>query len=34
MALFTKEDVPPNWQSYIAKNREVFQSDWSRNPGG
>jgi ferredoxin len=26
-AIFTEEEVPPNWQSYIAKNRDVFKSD-------
>jgi NAD-dependent dihydropyrimidine dehydrogenase PreA subunit len=26
-AIFTEEEVPPNWKSYIAKNRDVFKSD-------
>jgi NAD-dependent dihydropyrimidine dehydrogenase PreA subunit len=26
-AIFTEEEVPPNWQSYTAKNRDVFTSD-------
>src|SRR6266446_9275568 len=26
-AIFTEEEVPPNWESYIAKNRDVFKSD-------
>ena len=26
-AIFVEEDVPPQWQSFIAKNRDVFQSD-------
>jgi ferredoxin len=26
-AIFTEEEVPPNWGSYIAKNRDVFKSD-------
>jgi len=30
-AIFPEEDVPPNMQSYIAKNRDVFNSD---NPPG
>jgi len=25
-AIFTEEEGPPNWESYIAKNREVFKS--------
>jgi len=25
-AIFSEEEVPPNWASYIAKNRDVFQS--------
>ncbi|MGH7579188.1 MAG: ferredoxin [Gemmatimonadales bacterium] len=31
-AIFTEEEVPPDWQSYTAKNRDVFQSD--NPPGG
>jgi len=31
-AIFTEEDVPPDWVSYTAKNRDVFQSD--NPPGG
>jgi ferredoxin len=30
-AIFTEEEVPPDWQSYTAKNRDVFKSD---NPPG
>ncbi len=30
-AIFTEEDVPPEWQSFIAKNRDAFQGD---NPPG
>jgi hypothetical protein len=30
-AIFPEEDVPANMQSYIAKNRDVFNSD---NPPG
>jgi ferredoxin len=30
-AIFTEEEVPPDWQSYAAKNRDVFKSD---NPPG
>jgi hypothetical protein len=26
-AIFTEEEVPPEWQAYTAKNRDVFQSD-------
>ena len=26
-AIFTEEEVPPNWASYTAKNRDVFRSD-------
>jgi hypothetical protein len=26
-AIFTEEDVPPDWASYTAKNRDVFQSE-------
>jgi len=26
-AIFPEEEVPPDWQSYTAKNRGVFQSD-------
>ena len=25
-AIFPEEDTPPQWTSYIAKNRDVFQS--------
>ena len=25
-AIFPEEDTPPQWKSYIAKNRDVFQS--------
>ena len=25
-AIFPEEDTPDNWKSYIAKNRDVFQS--------
>jgi len=25
-AIFTEEEVPPEWASYIVKNRDVFQS--------
>jgi ferredoxin len=31
-AIFTEEDVPADWESYIAKNRDVFKSD--HPPGG
>jgi len=30
-AIFPEEDTPPQWKSYIAKNRDVFQSE---NPPG
>jgi NAD-dependent dihydropyrimidine dehydrogenase PreA subunit len=30
-AIFDEEEVPPNWASYTAKNRDVFMSD---NPPG
>ena len=30
-AIFDEEEVPPNWASYTAKNRDVFKSD---NPPG
>jgi hypothetical protein len=30
-AIFDEEEVPPNWASYTAKNRDVFTSD---NPPG
>jgi ferredoxin len=30
-AIFTEEEVPPNWVSYIAKNRDAFKSE---NPPG
>ncbi len=30
-AIFTEEEVPPNWESYTAKNRDVFKSE---NPPG
>ena len=30
-AIFPEEDVPPQWKSFIAKNRDVFQGD---NPPG
>jgi ferredoxin len=30
-AIFTEEEVPPDWQSYTAKNRDVFKTD---NPPG
>jgi len=30
-AIFTEEDVPPEWTSFIAKNRDAFQGD---NPPG
>lgn len=30
-AIFPEEDVPPQYKSYIAKNRDVFQS---ANPPG
>jgi NAD-dependent dihydropyrimidine dehydrogenase PreA subunit len=30
-AIFPEEDVPPQWKSYTAKNRDVFLSD---NPPG
>ena len=30
-AIFDEEEVPPDWQSYTAKNRDVFKSD---NPPG
>ena len=30
-AIFPEEDTPPQWKSYIAKNREVFQG--SSPPG-
>jgi ferredoxin len=26
-AIFDEEEVPPNWASYTAKNRDVFKSD-------
>lgn len=26
-AIFTDAEIPPDWASYIAKNREVFKSD-------
>src|SRR2546428_3160393 len=26
-AIFPEEDTPPQWKSYIAKNRDVFQGD-------
>ncbi len=26
-AIFTEEEVPPEWTSYIAKNRDVFASE-------
>ena len=26
-AIFIDDEVPPNWGSYIAKNRDVFKSD-------
>jgi len=26
-AIFLDEDVPPQWKSFIAKNRDVFQGD-------
>jgi ferredoxin len=26
-AIFTEEEVPPAWEAYTAKNREVFTSD-------
>jgi NAD-dependent dihydropyrimidine dehydrogenase PreA subunit len=26
-AIFDEEEVPPDWQSYTAKNRDVFRSD-------
>jgi ferredoxin len=26
-AIFDEEEVPPNWASYTAKNRDVFTSD-------
>jgi hypothetical protein len=25
-AIFTEEETPPEWTSYIAKNRDVFTS--------
>ena len=25
--IFDEEEVPPNWASYTAKNRDVFTSD-------
>jgi NAD-dependent dihydropyrimidine dehydrogenase PreA subunit len=31
-AIFDEEEVPPDWQSYTAKNRDVFRSDTP--PGG
>jgi ferredoxin len=30
-AIFPEEDVPPQWKSFIAKNKDVFQGD---NPPG
>ena len=30
-AIFPEEDTPPQWKDYIAKNRDVFQSE---NPPG
>lgn len=30
-AIFPEEDTPPQWKDYIAKNRDIFQSD---NPPG
>jgi NAD-dependent dihydropyrimidine dehydrogenase PreA subunit len=30
-AIFPEEDVPPQWKSFIAKNKDVFQS---ANPPG
>jgi ferredoxin len=30
-AIFTEEELPANWESYTAKNRDVFTSD---NPPG
>jgi ferredoxin len=30
-AIFAEEEVPPEWQAYTAKNRDVFKSD---NPPG
>jgi ferredoxin len=26
-AIFIDDEVPPTWESYVAKNRDVFQSD-------
>jgi NAD-dependent dihydropyrimidine dehydrogenase PreA subunit len=31
-AIFDEVEVPPNWASYTAKNRDVFKSD--HPPGG
>jgi len=25
-AIFTEEETPPQWKTYIAKNRDAFQS--------
>ena len=30
-AIFPEEDTPPQWKDYIAKNRDIFQSE---NPPG
>src|SRR6266480_3524173 len=34
-AIFPEEDTPPQWKSYIAKNRDVFHSarDRDQRPG-
>jgi ferredoxin len=26
-AIFIEDEVPPNWESYTTKNRDVFKSD-------
>ena len=26
-AIFPEEDTPPQWKDYIAKNRDIFQSE-------
>ena len=31
-AIFTEEEVPPEWTAYIAKNRDVFASDTPPGP--
>ena len=31
-AIFPEEDVPPEWTEYIAKNRDIFDSDTPPGP--